>query len=142
MKKMKKIMAAAIAMMTFSTAAAVTGTVAWFTASNIVSASGMSIQADTEQGILISNEGFATWKDSVVASHNGEITVEGATQQANLFQQVLMMLLNGTMLILLIIMQLKVAKKAQNMLHLILVMSMNLMLMAQPQVSIKLQKVA
>lgn len=82
MKKMKKIMAAAIAMMTFSTAAAVTGTVAWFTASNIVSASGMSIQADTEQGILISNEGFATWKDSVVASHNGEITVEGATQQA------------------------------------------------------------
>jgi hypothetical protein len=33
----------------------------------------MSIQADTEQGILIANEEYATWKDSVTASHNGEI---------------------------------------------------------------------
>ena len=73
MKKMKKIMAAAIAMMTFSTAAAVTGTVAWFTASNVVSASGMSLQADTEQGINISNEAKSEWKNSATASHNGKV---------------------------------------------------------------------
>ena len=73
MKKMKKIMAAAIAMMTFSTAAAVTGTVAWFTASNVVTASGMSIQADTEQGINISNESKLEWKESATASHTGKI---------------------------------------------------------------------
>ena len=53
MKKMKKIMAAAIAMMTFSTAAAVTGTVAWFTANNIVTASNMTVTATSEQGIVI-----------------------------------------------------------------------------------------
>ena len=85
MKKMKKIMAAAIAMMTFSTAAAVTGTVAWFTASNVVSASGMSIQADTEQGLLIANETYTSpsdWAASATASHNGEITVDSETKQA------------------------------------------------------------
>lgn len=74
MKKMKKVVAAAIAMMSLSTAAAVTGTVAWFTASNTVSASGMSIQADTEQGINISNELRAEWKESATASHNGKIS--------------------------------------------------------------------
>lgn len=74
MKKMKKIMAAAIAMLALSTAGAVTGTVAWFTASNVVSASGMSLQADTEQGINISNEGLAEWKDSAIASHDGTLS--------------------------------------------------------------------
>ena len=71
MKKFKKIMAAAIAMMTLSTAAAVTGTVAWFTASNVVTASGMNLQADTEQGINISNEAKAEWKEYALASHDG-----------------------------------------------------------------------
>ena len=75
MKKMKKIMAAAIAMMTFSTAAAVTGTVAWFTANNIVAATGMNIQAETEEGILISNEAKSDWKTSAVASHNSAVSV-------------------------------------------------------------------
>lgn len=74
MKKMKKIMAAAIAMMTFSTAAAVTGTVAWFTANNIVSASGMNIQAEAENGIVIANElhtADSHWLTVVDASHDG-----------------------------------------------------------------------
>lgn len=78
MKKMKKIMAAAIAMLALSTAGAVTGTVAWFTASNVVSASGMSLQADTEQGINISNEAKAEWKESATASHTGKT---GETQE-------------------------------------------------------------
>lgn len=72
MKKMKKVVAAAIAMMTISTAAAVTGTVAWFTASNVVTANGMSLQADTEQGLNISNEARTEWKESAVASHSGK----------------------------------------------------------------------
>ena len=75
MKKMKKIMAAAIAMMTFSTAAAVTGTVAWFTANNIVAATGMNIQAEAEEGIVIAEElasySDASWKTNVTAAHTG-----------------------------------------------------------------------
>ena len=74
MKKFKKVLAAAIAMMTLSTAAAVTGTVAWFTASNVVTANGMSLTADTEQGINISNESLAEWKDSIEASHDGTLS--------------------------------------------------------------------
>lgn len=66
-------MAAAIAMMSFSTAAAVTGTVAWFTASNVVTANGMSLQADTEQGLNISNEARTEWKESATASHTGVV---------------------------------------------------------------------
>ena len=71
MKKMKKIMAAALAMMTFSTAAAVTGTVAWFTANNLVNVGGMTVKAEAEQGIVVSNEGKSEWKTSATASHTG-----------------------------------------------------------------------
>ena len=72
MKKFRKVMAAAIAMLTLSTAAAVTGTVDWFTSSNVVTASGMSIEAEAEQGILISNEDATkTWAESAEASHDG-----------------------------------------------------------------------
>ena len=53
MKKMKKIVAAAMAMMTFSTAAAVTGTVAWFTANNLVNVSGMTVTTSVESNLLI-----------------------------------------------------------------------------------------
>jgi hypothetical protein len=75
MKKLRKVMAGAIAMMTLSTAAAVTGTVAWFTANNIVAASGMSIKAQAEEGIVIAEElttySDASWKTDVTAAHNG-----------------------------------------------------------------------
>lgn len=75
MKKFKKVLAAAIAMMSLSTAAAVTGTVAWFTANNIVSAQGMNIQAEAEEGIVISNEAKSTWATSATASHSSAISV-------------------------------------------------------------------
>lgn len=75
MKKMKKIMAAAIAMMTFSTAAAVTGTVAWFTANNIVSVNGMNVQAEVEEGIVISNEAKTSWKISAEATHQDLVSL-------------------------------------------------------------------
>lgn len=75
MKKRSKIMAAAMAVMTLSTAAAVTGTVAWFTANNVVSATGMQIQAQAEEGIVIAEElasySDASWKTNVTAAHNG-----------------------------------------------------------------------
>ena len=75
MKKRSKLLAAALAMLTFSTAASITGTVAWFTASNMVNVSGMSIQAQTEEGIVISNEEQTVWKTSAVASHNTAVSV-------------------------------------------------------------------
>lgn len=63
MKKRTKVMAAAIAMMTLSTAASITGTVAWFTANNIVSAQNMTINATSEKGIVIAPYSFSenTW---------------------------------------------------------------------------------
>ena len=75
MKRKSKLIALAMATMALSTAAAVTGTVAWFTANNIVSISGMQIQAEAENGIVIANETHAAdgdWKVSVEASHSGE----------------------------------------------------------------------
>lgn len=67
-------MAAAIALLGFSTAATVTGTVAWFTAANTVNVSGMNIQAEAENGIVIANETHAAdsdWKTTIEASHDG-----------------------------------------------------------------------
>lgn len=75
MKKFKKItIALASMLLMFSMASAVTGTVAWFTAANTVSVSGMQIAAKTEQGIVIANETHtanANWKTKAIASHNG-----------------------------------------------------------------------
>ena len=69
--KKLKAMAAAIAVLTLSAASAVTGTVAWFTANNLVNVSGMNIQAEAEQGIVVSNEAKSLWKTSATASHSG-----------------------------------------------------------------------
>jgi len=69
--KKLRVMAAAIAMLTLSAASAVTGTVAWFTANNIVSVSGMSIKAEAEQGIVISNEDKTAWAETATAKHTG-----------------------------------------------------------------------
>ena len=55
MKKMKKVMAAAVAMMTLSTGAAVTGTVAWFAANKTVYANGMSVKAEAPSSLVISD---------------------------------------------------------------------------------------
>ena len=78
MKKRSKIMAAAIALLGFSTAASITGTVAWFTASNVVTASGMYVMADKEEGIVMANENFDSWATAVTAAHDGKINSEQA----------------------------------------------------------------
>jgi len=85
--KKLRVMAAAIAMLTLSTAGAVTGTVAWFTANNVVNASGMQIQAEAENGIVIANETHTAdshWAVDVVASHNGGTNTFIPTSTANL----------------------------------------------------------
>jgi len=71
MKKRSKlsILVAGIALIAFSAVASVAGTVAWFTANNVVSANSLNIQAEAEEGIVISNEAKSTWKTSVAASH-------------------------------------------------------------------------
>jgi len=51
--KKSKILAPALAILCLSTAASVTGTVAWFAANNIVTANGMSIQSSTPSSLVI-----------------------------------------------------------------------------------------
>ncbi|MBP5693942.1 MAG: hypothetical protein J6X03_00590, partial [Bacilli bacterium] len=75
--KKSRIIAPAAAILVFSSAAAVTGTVAWFTASNLVSVEGMYMKAAAENGIVIAPETdvakVATdWKTSAVAKYSGE----------------------------------------------------------------------
>lgn len=87
MKRKSKIITAAIALIGFSTAASVAGTVAWFTASNIVNVSGMQIQAEAENGIVIANETHVAdsdWKVTVSASHDGAGTTYIPTSTATL----------------------------------------------------------
>ena len=78
MKKMKKIMAAAIAMMTFSTAAAVTGTVAWFTANNLVNVTGMTVTTQVDGNLFIAGDN--TSDDSYLATDTFEQVVSGKVE--------------------------------------------------------------
>ena len=69
--KKTKVIIPALGILLLSTAASVTGTVAWFTSSNAVSASGINIQIEKEQGFVIANESLTPWGVSAVASHAG-----------------------------------------------------------------------
>ena len=77
MKKMKKlVIAALVGMLGLVGATTVTSGLAWFTASSTVQVSGMTMKAQAEQGIVISNEdapvdGKKVWKTSATASHTG-----------------------------------------------------------------------
>lgn len=53
--KKSKVLVPALAMICVSTAAAVTGTVAWFAANKTVTATGMKVKAETEGSLVISN---------------------------------------------------------------------------------------
>ena len=71
--KKTKIIIPALGILLLSTAASVTGTVAWFTAANDIDVSHLNFQAQSEQAIVIANEGKAEWLNSgVSASHTGE----------------------------------------------------------------------
>lgn len=73
--KKTKIIIPALGMLLLSTAASVTGTVAWFSMSNYVTATNLNIKAKAENGIVIANEGKSEWKEKVNASHAAAIAV-------------------------------------------------------------------
>ena len=70
--KKSKIIVPALGILVLSTAAAVTGTVAWFTSNNTLSVTGMQAKVDAENGIVVSNEAKSVWATSAVAQHSGE----------------------------------------------------------------------
>lgn len=70
--KKSKVLVPALGILCLSTAAAVTGTVAWFTASNAIDISGMTFTAEAEHSMVIANEGKEEWlTKNVKASHTG-----------------------------------------------------------------------
>lgn len=61
-------------LLALSAAATAVSGFAWFTASNLVKVSGMNIQAEAEEGIVVANETHAAnddWSDNITASHDG-----------------------------------------------------------------------
>ena len=66
---LKKQLVAAVAMVCVSAVALGSSTYAWFVANNKVQATGMTVQAQSEGGIVISNESKTDWKISASASH-------------------------------------------------------------------------
>ena len=58
--KKTKVIIPALGILLLSTAASVTGTVAWFSANETVKANGMNVQARDTNGIVISNVNNAT----------------------------------------------------------------------------------
>ena len=67
--KKTKIIIPALGVMLLSTAASVTGTVAWFSMNNFVNATDMEVKAKAENGIVISNVASAgTWKDEAASA--------------------------------------------------------------------------
>ncbi len=74
--KKTKVIIPALGILLLSTAASVTGTVAWFSANQNVTANGMNLKAKAEQGILISTQTAPTpasaWGATASALHNGQ----------------------------------------------------------------------
>ena len=67
--KKTKVIIPALGILLLSTAASVTGTVAWFSATSTVSATGMQVQAKAETGIVIANQtgSGAVYKESIAS---------------------------------------------------------------------------
>jgi len=89
MKRKLGIIIAGVTAIAFSAIASVAGTVAWFTANNIVTVSNMNIQAEVEEGIVVSNEDQSAWAASATAKYNAAVSVvptstaEGTTWYRN-----------------------------------------------------------
>ena len=67
MKKSTKIILPALALLVLGTTAAATGTVAWFAANGVVSATGMQVKCATSKNLIISN----TLPSSITGENNG-----------------------------------------------------------------------
>ena len=75
--KKTKIIVPALGVLLLSTAASVTGTVAWFSMNNFVTAEGMNVKAKAENGIVISNAADGTsWRDSAISLHTSTLEVK------------------------------------------------------------------
>lgn len=76
--KKTKIIVPALGVLLLSTAASVTGTVAWFSMNNFVTAEGMNVTAKAENGIVISNAAAAngSWKDSALSTRTATLAVK------------------------------------------------------------------
>ena len=75
--KKTKIIVPALGVLLLSTAASVTGTVAWFSMNNFVTATGMNVKAKAENGIVISNAADGvSWKDSATSLHSSTLEVK------------------------------------------------------------------
>ena len=75
--KKTKIIVPALGVLLLSTAASVTGTVAWFSMNNFVTATGMNVTAKAENGIIISNAADGTtWKDSAISTRTATLAVK------------------------------------------------------------------
>lgn len=75
--KKTKIIVPALGVLLLSTAASVTGTVAWFSMNNFVTAEGMNVKAKAENGIVISNAADGvSWKDSATSLHTSTLEVK------------------------------------------------------------------
>lgn len=75
--KKTKIIVPALGVLLLSTAASVTGTVAWFSMNNYVTAEGMNVKAKAENGIVISNAADGvSWKDSASSLHTSTLEVK------------------------------------------------------------------
>jgi len=71
MKKTKKLaLGLGALLMSLTAASGVTGTLAWFTAANTVTVTGLNMQAAAEEGIVISNSDKNTWTTSATAKVN------------------------------------------------------------------------
>ena len=73
--KKTKIIIPALGVLLLSTAASVSGTVAWFSMNNFVTATGMNIKAKAENGIIINNGVNSVWNESATAAHNAALEV-------------------------------------------------------------------
>ena len=85
--KKTKIIIPALGILLLSTAASVTGTVAWFAMNESVAVSGMQVKAVAEDGILVINEldedAVANWKKATTASYASLVAL-APTSTANL----------------------------------------------------------
>ena len=75
--KKTKIIVPALGMLLLSTAASVTGTVAWFSMNNFVTATGMEVKARAENGIVISNAASgSTWKVTDASARTTDLALK------------------------------------------------------------------
>ena len=76
--KKTKIIVPALGVLLLSTAASVTGTVAWFSMNNFVTATGMEVKAKAENGIVISNQAAASgsWKETAASTRSTPLSLK------------------------------------------------------------------